>query len=126
MTCQRVTQVLLRATAREETLIKVAAERQGVNVTDFIISAARCPGEVRAQLSNAFAAARTARSISAAPARGTSPMIVRFAGFSTWMSRPSAAPSHFPSTSMSEFEMRVFMATPERIGFASASCGEAR
>jgi uncharacterized protein (DUF1778 family) len=31
----------LRATAREETLIKVAAERQGVNVTDFIISAAR-------------------------------------------------------------------------------------
>ena len=39
MTCQRVTQVLLRATSREETLIKVAAERQGV--TDFIISAAR-------------------------------------------------------------------------------------
>jgi uncharacterized protein (DUF1778 family) len=31
----------LRATAREETLIKVAAERQGVNVTDFIIGAAR-------------------------------------------------------------------------------------
>jgi uncharacterized protein (DUF1778 family) len=31
----------LRATAREETLIKVAAERRGVNVTDFIISAAR-------------------------------------------------------------------------------------
>ncbi len=31
----------LRATAREEALIKVAAERQGVNVTDFIISAAR-------------------------------------------------------------------------------------
>lgn len=31
----------LRATASEETLIKVAAERQGVNVTDFIIRAAR-------------------------------------------------------------------------------------
>jgi uncharacterized protein (DUF1778 family) len=31
----------LRATAREETLIKVAAERQGVNVTDFILGAAR-------------------------------------------------------------------------------------
>jgi uncharacterized protein (DUF1778 family) len=31
----------LRATPREETLIKVAAERQGVNVTDFIIRAAR-------------------------------------------------------------------------------------
>jgi uncharacterized protein (DUF1778 family) len=31
----------LRATAREETLIKVAAERQGVNMTDFILSAAR-------------------------------------------------------------------------------------
>ncbi len=31
----------LRATAREETLIKVAAERQGVSVTDFILSAAR-------------------------------------------------------------------------------------
>ena len=31
----------LRATAREETLIKVAAERQGVNMTDFIITAAR-------------------------------------------------------------------------------------
>jgi uncharacterized protein (DUF1778 family) len=35
----------LRATAREETLIKVAAERQGVNVTDFIISAARQKAE---------------------------------------------------------------------------------
>ena len=31
----------LRASAREETLIKVAAERQGVNVSDFILSAAR-------------------------------------------------------------------------------------
>jgi len=31
----------LRATAREERLIKVAAERRGVNVTDFILSAAR-------------------------------------------------------------------------------------
>ena len=31
----------LRTTAREETLIKVAAERQGLNVTDFIIGAAR-------------------------------------------------------------------------------------
>ena len=31
----------LRATAREEKLIKVAAERHGVNVTDFIMSAAR-------------------------------------------------------------------------------------
>ena len=31
----------LRATAREETLIRVAAERHGVNVTDFIISTAR-------------------------------------------------------------------------------------
>ena len=31
----------LRATARDETLIKVAAERRGINVTDFIISAAR-------------------------------------------------------------------------------------
>jgi len=29
----------LRATAREETLIKIAAERQGANVTDFILSA---------------------------------------------------------------------------------------
>jgi len=31
----------LRATAREETLIKVAVGRQGVNVTDFILGAAR-------------------------------------------------------------------------------------
>ena len=31
----------LRATASEEILIKVAAERQGVNVTDFILSSAR-------------------------------------------------------------------------------------
>jgi uncharacterized protein (DUF1778 family) len=31
----------LRATASEEALIKVAAERQGLNVTDFIIRAAR-------------------------------------------------------------------------------------
>ena len=31
----------LRASAREEKLIKVAAERQGVNVTDFILGAAR-------------------------------------------------------------------------------------
>ena len=31
----------LRATAREETLIKVAAGRRGVNVTDFILGAAR-------------------------------------------------------------------------------------
>ena len=31
----------LRATAGEEALIKVAAERQGLNVTDFIIRAAR-------------------------------------------------------------------------------------
>ena len=31
----------LRATAREETLIKAAAERQGVSVTDFILRAAR-------------------------------------------------------------------------------------
>ena len=30
----------LRATAREETLIKVAAERQGLNVTDFIVRSA--------------------------------------------------------------------------------------
>lgn len=30
----------LRATAFQETLIKVAAERQGVNVTDFIIRSA--------------------------------------------------------------------------------------
>jgi uncharacterized protein (DUF1778 family) len=36
----------LRATAREERLIKVAAERQGVNVTDFILSAAREKAEV--------------------------------------------------------------------------------
>jgi len=35
----------LRATAREETLIKVAAERQGVNVTDFIVNAARQKAE---------------------------------------------------------------------------------
>ena len=35
----------LRATASEETLIKVAAERQGVNVTDFIIRAARDKAE---------------------------------------------------------------------------------
>jgi uncharacterized protein (DUF1778 family) len=31
----------LRATVGEETLIKVAAERQGVNVTEFILRAAR-------------------------------------------------------------------------------------
>jgi len=31
----------LRATASEESLIKVAAERQGVNVTDFIMRSAR-------------------------------------------------------------------------------------
>ena len=31
----------LRATAEEETIIKTAAERQGVNVTDFIIGSAR-------------------------------------------------------------------------------------
>ena len=31
----------LRATASEETLIKVAAERQGVSVTDFIMKSAR-------------------------------------------------------------------------------------
>ena len=31
----------LRATAREEALIKVAAEGHGVNITDFIIGAAR-------------------------------------------------------------------------------------
>jgi uncharacterized protein (DUF1778 family) len=31
----------LRATASEEALIKVAAERQGLNITDFIIRAAR-------------------------------------------------------------------------------------
>jgi uncharacterized protein (DUF1778 family) len=31
----------LRATAGEESLIKVAAERQGVSVTDFILRAAR-------------------------------------------------------------------------------------
>jgi uncharacterized protein (DUF1778 family) len=30
----------LRATVSEETLIKVAAERQGINVTDFIIRSA--------------------------------------------------------------------------------------
>lgn len=30
----------LRATSRDETLIKVAAERSGVNVTDFIMTAA--------------------------------------------------------------------------------------
>ena len=30
----------LRATASEEALIKVAAERQGVNVTDFIVRSA--------------------------------------------------------------------------------------
>lgn len=31
----------LRATASEEELIKVAADRQGVNVTDFILRSAR-------------------------------------------------------------------------------------
>jgi uncharacterized protein (DUF1778 family) len=31
----------LRATASEETLIKVAAEREGVSVTDFIMRSAR-------------------------------------------------------------------------------------
>src|SRR6267154_1319345 len=31
----------LRATASEETLIKVAAKRQGMNVTDFILRSAR-------------------------------------------------------------------------------------
>jgi uncharacterized protein (DUF1778 family) len=30
----------LRATAMEETLIKIAAERQGLNVTDFIVRSA--------------------------------------------------------------------------------------
>lgn len=35
----------LRATAREEMLIKVAAERQGIHVTDFIIGAARQKAE---------------------------------------------------------------------------------
>lgn len=38
---QRTRRFQLRATATEETLIKVAAERQGLNVTDFIIRAAR-------------------------------------------------------------------------------------
>jgi len=37
----------LRATAREETLIKVAAERQGVNITDFIMRSAREKAEKR-------------------------------------------------------------------------------
>lgn len=36
----RIRRFQLRATASEETLIKVAAERQGVNVTDFIIRSA--------------------------------------------------------------------------------------
>lgn len=36
----------LRATAQEETLIKVAADRQGIHVTDFIISAAREKAEM--------------------------------------------------------------------------------
>jgi uncharacterized protein (DUF1778 family) len=31
----------LRTTAQEETLIKVAAERKGLNVTEFILKAAR-------------------------------------------------------------------------------------
>ncbi len=35
----------LRSTAREETLIKIAAERQGVNMTDFIMNAARQKAE---------------------------------------------------------------------------------
>src|SRR5258708_34169371 len=35
----------LRATASEETLIKVAAERQGVSVTDFIMRSARVKAE---------------------------------------------------------------------------------
>jgi uncharacterized protein (DUF1778 family) len=35
----------IRATAREEDLIKVAAGRQGVNVTDFILTAARDQAE---------------------------------------------------------------------------------
>jgi uncharacterized protein (DUF1778 family) len=36
----RVRRLQLRATASQDTLIKVAAERQGVNVTDFIIRSA--------------------------------------------------------------------------------------
>jgi uncharacterized protein (DUF1778 family) len=36
----RIRRFQLRATASEETLIKVAAARQGVNVTDFIIRSA--------------------------------------------------------------------------------------
>jgi uncharacterized protein (DUF1778 family) len=38
---QRTRRFQLRATTTDETLIKVAAERQGLNVTDFIIRAAR-------------------------------------------------------------------------------------
>jgi uncharacterized protein (DUF1778 family) len=37
---QRNRRFQLRATPSEETLIKVAAERQGVNVTDFIMRSA--------------------------------------------------------------------------------------
>ena len=40
----------LRATAGEETLIKIAAERQGVNITDFIMRSA-CE-KAEAMLSN--------------------------------------------------------------------------
>lgn len=38
---QRDRRFQLRATALEEELIKVAAERQGVNVTEFILRSAR-------------------------------------------------------------------------------------
>jgi uncharacterized protein (DUF1778 family) len=37
---QRDRRFQLRATASEETLIKVAAERQGINITDFIMRSA--------------------------------------------------------------------------------------
>jgi uncharacterized protein (DUF1778 family) len=36
----RIKRFNLRATARQEKLIKIAAERQGLNVTDFILESA--------------------------------------------------------------------------------------
>jgi uncharacterized protein (DUF1778 family) len=44
----------LRATVREEKLIKVAAERRGVNVTDFILGAAREKAEAALADQNHF------------------------------------------------------------------------
>src|SRR5689334_432556 len=61
----------------------------------------RSRGGTSFQVANAFAAACTARSTSPTPARGTSAIVRRWAGFSTGRKRPSALASHLPSMSMS-------------------------